>query len=50
MALLIDYILNGVPILFECNTVTSKTHTKLTACNYIKKFIEKDCKNKMELI
>ncbi len=50
IALLIHYILNGVPVLFEGNTGTSKTRTILTACNYIKKFIKKDCKNKMELI
>ena len=42
--------MNVVPVLFEGNTDTSKTRTKLTACNYIKKFIKKDCKNKMELI
>jgi len=50
MALLIHYILNGIPVLFEGNTGTSKTRTALTACNYIKKFIKKDSKNKMELI
>ena len=50
MALLIHYILNGVPVLFEGNTGTSKTRTTLTACNYFKKFIKKDSKNKMELI
>ena len=42
MALLIHYILNGVPVLFEGNTGTAKTRTTLTACNYIKKFIKKD--------
>ncbi len=41
MALLIHYILNGIPVLFEGNTGTSKTRTTLTACNYIKKFIKK---------
>ena len=41
MALLIHYILNGIPVLFEGNTGTSKTRTTLTAYNYIKKFKEK---------
>ena len=50
MALLIHYILNGVPVLFEGNTGTSKTRTTLTACNYIKKFIQKEDENKRELI
>ena len=49
MALLIHYILNGIPVLFEGNTGTSKTRTTLTACNYIKKFI-KNGKNTMKLI
>ena len=39
MALLIHYILNGIPVSFEGNTGTSKTRTALTAANYIKKFI-----------
>ena len=46
LALLIHYILNGIPVLFEGNTGTSKTRTVLTACNYIKKFIQ----NKRKLI
>ena len=50
MALLIHYLLNGIPVLFEGNTGTSKTRTTLTACNYIKKFIRKNDENKMELI
>ena len=50
MALLIHYILNGVPVLFEGNTGTSKTRTTLTACNYIKKFIQKKGENARELI
>ena len=41
MALLIHYILNGIPVLFEGNTGKSKTRTTLTAYNYIKKFKEK---------
>ena len=49
MALLIHYILNGIPVLFEGNTGTSKTRTTLTACNYIKKFIKKGEK-KIELV
>ena len=50
MALLIHYILNGIPVLFEGNTGTSKTRTTLTACNYIKKFIQKKGDNERELI
>jgi len=51
LALLIHYILNGIPVLFEGNTGTSKTRTVLTACNYIKKFIHnKKDKNKRKLI
>ena len=49
MALLIHYILNGILVLFEGNTGTSKTRTTLTACNYIKKFIKKGEK-KIELV
>lgn len=45
MALLIHYILNGIPVLFEGNTGTSKTRTTLTACNYIKKFIKRGDKS-----
>jgi len=50
MALLIHYILNGIPVLFEGNTGTSKTRTALTACKYIKKFIQKEEENERELI
>jgi len=50
MALLIHYILNGIPVLFEGNTGTSKTRTTLTACNYIKKFIQKEGDKERELI
>ena len=50
LALLIHYILNGIPVLFEGNTGTSKTRTTLVACNYIKRYI-KNAKNKtLELI
>jgi len=49
MALLIHYILNGIPVLFEGNTGTSKTRTTLTACKFIKKFIKKD-ENRIDLI
>ena len=48
LALLIHYILNGIPVLFEGNTGTAKTRTILTACNYIKKFISDE--NDRELI
>ena len=50
MALLIHYILKGIPVLFEGNTGTSKTLTTLTACNYIKKLIKKEKNKDMELI
>ena len=51
LALLIHYISNGIPVLFEGNTGTSKTRTVLTACNYIKKFIHnKKDKKKRKLI
>ena len=50
MALLIHYILNGIPVLLEGNTGTSKTRTALTACNYIKKFIKKNDENNLKLI
>ena len=46
MALLIHYILNGIPVLFEGNTGTSKIRTTLTACNYIKYLFRK--KEKMK--
>ena len=50
MALLIHYILNGIPVLFEGNTGTKKTRTTLTACNYIKEFIKKEGEDGRELI
>ena len=49
MALLIHYILNGIPVLFEGNTGTSKTRTTLNACKFIKKFFKNDEK-KINLI
>ena len=42
LALLIHYIKNGIPVLFEGNTGASKTRTILTASNYLKKFGKKD--------
>ena len=50
MALLIHYILNGIPVLLEGDTGTSKTRTILTACNYIKKFLQKEGERKRKLI
>ena len=50
MVLLIYYILNGIPILFEGDKGISKTRTTLTACKYIKKFIQKEEENERELI
>ena len=50
MALLIHYILNGIPVLFEGNTGTSKTRTVLTACNYIKEFIKGEENQRRKLI
>jgi len=40
LALLIDYLLNGIFVLLEGNTGSSKTRTALTACKYISKFME----------
>ena len=42
LALLIHYILNGIQVLFEGNTGTSKTRTVLTACKYIKTFYNEE--------
>ena len=50
MAILIHYLLNGIPILFEEIQELQKNRTTLTSCNYIKKFIRKNDENKMELI
>jgi len=51
LALLIHYILNGIPVLLEGNTGTSKTRTVITACNYIKEFIHnKKDRKKRKLI
>ena len=46
LALLIHYILNGIPVLLEGNTGTAKTRTIIIACEYINKFIRKN-KNKL---
>ena len=42
MAMLIHYILNGIPVLLEGPTGTSKTRTTLIACEYITKILNKD--------
>ena len=42
MALLIHFIKNGIPVLFEGNTGTSKTRTVLIACKYLKKYGKED--------
>ena len=41
MAMLIHYILNGIPVLLEGPTGTSKTRTTLIACEYITKILNK---------
>ena len=45
MAMLIHYILCGIPVLLEGPTGTSKTRTTLIACEYISKIIKKDSKD-----
>ena len=45
MAILIHYILSGIPVLLEGPTGTSKTRTTLIACEYITKFINEESKN-----
>ena len=42
MAMLIHYILSGIPVLLEGPTGTSKTRTTLIACEYITKVLNKD--------
>ena len=42
MAMLIHYILNGIPVLLEGRTGTSKTRTTLIACEYITQILNKD--------
>ena len=42
MAMLIYYILSGIPVLLEGPTGTSKTRTTLIACEYITNIINKD--------
>ena len=44
MAMLIHYILSGIPVLLEGPTGTSKTRTTLIACEYITKIYNKDSK------
>ena len=44
MAMLIHYILSGIPVLLEGPTGTSKTRTTLIACEYITKILNKDSK------
>jgi MoxR-like ATPase len=38
MAMLIHYILSGIPVLLEGPTGTSKTRTTLMACEYITQY------------
>ena len=49
MAMLIHYIQNGIPVLLEGPTGTSKTRTTLIACDYITEKINKN-KKKDELL
>ena len=44
MAMLIYYILSGIPVLLEGPTGTSKKRTTLIACEYITKIINKNSK------
>ena len=44
MAMLIHYILSGIPVLLEGPTGTSKTRTTLIACEYITKILNKNSK------
>ena len=44
IAMLIHYILSGIPVLLEGPTGTSKTRTALIACEYITKIINIDSK------
>ena len=44
MAMLIHYIISGIPVLLEGPTGTSKTRTTLIACEYITKILNKDSK------
>ena len=44
MAMLLHYIVSGIPVLLEGRTGTSKTRTTLIACEYITKILNKDLK------
>ena len=50
LAILIHYILNGIPVLIEGPTGTSKTRTALIACEYITKIINKESKKDDSLL
>ena len=45
MAILIYYIISGIPVLLEGLTGTSKTRTTLIACEYITKILNKNAKD-----
>ena len=45
MAMLIHYIISGIPVLLEGPTGTSKTRTTLIACEYITKVLNKNAKD-----
>ena len=44
MAMLIHYIVSGIPVLLEGPTGTSKTRTTLIACEYITEILNKESK------
>ena len=44
MAMLIHYIVSGIPVLLEGTTGTSKTRITLIAYEYITKILNKDSK------
>ena len=50
MAMLIHYILSGIPVLLEGQTGTAKTRTALIACEFISKIINKDSKDDDSLL
>ena len=50
MAMLIHYILRGIPVLLEGQTGTEKTRTILIVCEFISKIINKDSKHDDSLL
>ena len=50
LAILIHYILSGIPVLLEGQRSTAKTRTTLIACEFISKRINKDSKHDDSLL